>query len=90
MRISRLVPLALLSSVLLGPATALGDAIVVTKAMTASTIAEIFVEPTRVRVELEIGLADIPAFRNVLPDEEYERLGMQPTRNESTTVSFPG
>ena len=40
------------------PQSALGDAIVRTQAMTASTIAEIFVEEGRVRVELEIGERD--------------------------------
>ena len=57
---------------------AAADALMVTKAMTASTIAEVFVEPDVVRVELEIGLRDIEAFRNLLPDELYERLGHDP------------
>jgi hypothetical protein len=51
-----------------------GDAIVVTRAMTASTIAEIFVDSDCIRVELEIGSADLVAFKNLLPDEIYERL----------------
>jgi hypothetical protein len=41
--------------------------------MEASTIAEIFVEETQIRVEIEIGSADIPAFWNVFPDELYEK-----------------
>ena len=45
------------------------DAILRTEAMLASTIAEVFVEPERVRVELEVGLDDLRAFRNLLPDE---------------------
>jgi hypothetical protein len=49
-----------------------------TRAMTATTIAEIFVEADAIRVELEIGLADLAAFRNVLPDELYERMGHPP------------
>ncbi len=44
--------------------------------MTASTIAEIYVQEDGVRVELEIGGADIPAFQNLLPDEIYEKLGL--------------
>ena len=56
------------------PNAAKADAIVVTKAMTATTIAEIFVEQESIRVELEIGEKDIPAFQNLLPDEAYQRL----------------
>ena len=54
------------------------DAIMVTKAMTASTIAEIFVEREGVRVELEIGGQDLTGFRNLMPDGIYERLGFDP------------
>ena len=43
--------------------------------MLASSIAEYFVEQGRVRVELEIGLADLPAFSNLLPDDLYQKLG---------------
>jgi hypothetical protein len=46
--------------------------------MTATTIAEIFVEDEHVRVELEIGVPDLPGFPNLLPDELYERLGHEP------------
>ena len=42
------------------------DAMVVTKAATATTIAEIFVSEQEVRVELEIGQADLQAFREIL------------------------
>ena len=38
------------------------DAIVVTRAMTASTIAEIFIEPETIRTELEIGLKDSESY----------------------------
>ena len=57
-----------------------GDAFVVTKAMTASTIAEIFVEERAVRIELEIGASELEAFQNVLPDEIHAKLatGNQP------------
>ena len=49
--------------------TALADAIVVTKAMTASTVVEVFIEESEIRVEMEIGVADLLAFHNLLPDE---------------------
>jgi len=42
------------------------DAIVVTKAATATTIAEIFVSEREVRVELEIGQADLQVIREIL------------------------
>ena len=54
------------------------DAIIRTQAMFATTIAEFFIEENRVVVELEIGLNDLPAFRNLLPDEIYERMGYAP------------
>ena len=53
---------------------ALADAIVVTQAMKASTIAEVFIEENAVRAEIEIGAQDLPAFANLLPDELYEKL----------------
>ena len=54
------------------------DAIVITRAMLASTIAEIFVEHDSIFVDLEIGVSDIPAFRNAMPNEVYEALGFAP------------
>jgi len=58
----------------LAVSTARGDALVVTQAMKASTIAEIFVEEGAVRVEFEIGARDVQAFRNAMPDAVYERM----------------
>jgi hypothetical protein len=52
----------------------LGDALMVTRAMTASTIAQIYVEDQEVRVELEIGAADLKAFANLLPNDLYLKL----------------
>ena len=51
----------------------LADALVVTRAMRASTIAEVFVEDEQVRVEIEFGSADLAAFANVLPDDLYAK-----------------
>jgi hypothetical protein len=64
--------------VLLIPTPAAGDAIIRTQAMLATTIAEFFVEDDRVYLELEVGLADLQAFRNLLPDDIYEKLGNPP------------
>jgi hypothetical protein len=62
------------------------DAIVMTRAMKATTIAEFFIEEDRVRVELEIGINDLAAFRNLMPDELYAKLGHDP---ESLEKRFP-
>jgi len=50
------------------------DALVVTRAMQASTIAEVFIEGERIRVEIEVGLADVDSFANVLPDNLHEKI----------------
>ena len=63
---------------LLVPLRAGADAVIRSQAMFASTIAEYFIEAGRIRVELEVGLGDLPAFANLLPDEIYEKLGNPP------------
>ncbi len=61
---------------LLEPAAHLrSDPLVIVRAMTATTVAEIYVEQDSVLVEIEIGVADLPAFRNLMPDEIFERMG---------------
>ncbi|MHC5114147.1 MAG: hypothetical protein ACYTGP_06935 [Planctomycetota bacterium] len=69
-------------------APACADAIVKTQAMQASTIAEYFVEDETVTVELEIGLGDLPAFANLLPDELYEMLDRPAVPLAERLVSF--
>lgn len=64
------------------------DAMVVTKAMRASTIAEIYVEADQVRVEFEVGAADLAAFRNILPDELYRTLTGEPCVLEQRRAAF--
>ncbi len=68
----------LLVLLLLAPAPARGDAIVWTQAMLATTIAEFYIEEGAIRVELEIGMQDVEAFANLLPDDVYEKLGVPP------------
>ncbi len=60
------------------PCAAFADAIIRTQAMLATSIAELYVEEDGVLLELEIGLADIEAYKNLLPDDIYERLGNEP------------
>jgi hypothetical protein len=69
-----LLRLTLLCSLLATP-LASADALMRSQAMFASTIAEMYVEESGVRVELEIGLDDLGAFRNLLPDTIYEDMG---------------
>ncbi len=57
---------------------ALADAVVVTQAMFAGTIAEFFVEEGRVTLALEIGARDLETFRNLLPDDVYQAMGHTP------------
>ena len=52
------------------------DALVVTKAMKASTIAEVYITDSSVQVDLEIGTADLKVFADLLPDEVYKSLNM--------------
>jgi len=68
---------AIVGLLLLAPTVSFADAIVVTRAATASTIAEIFIEETSIRVELEIGYPDLPAFRNLMPTSLVERMGFE-------------
>jgi hypothetical protein len=57
--------------------------------MKASTIAEVFVGEDSIRVELEIGIDDIDAFRNLAPDPVYEQLGYEPEPLGERLTRFP-
>lgn len=69
--------LAALAAVL-SPSLLRPDALVITRAMLATTISEIFIRADTVVVELEIGVGDAQAFQNLLPDELFEALGNEP------------
>jgi len=62
--------LALVGALLL-PSLVRADALVITMAMNATTIAEFFIEEDGVTVEIEIGVADLMGFKDLLPDEVY-------------------
>jgi len=64
-----------LAFAILLPLHVLADAVIVSSAMFANTIAEYFVEEDQVRLELEIGEGDIGVFRNLLPDALYTAMG---------------
>lgn len=70
------VVIALVASLV--PAGVESDALVVTRAMLASTVSEIFVHEDSVVVELAVGVQDVESFANLLPNELYERLGLEP------------
>lgn len=65
----------LLCAILFSSSPGRGDYIVRTQAMFANTIAEFYITEEVVRVELEIGARDVPAFRDLLPDDLYRKLG---------------
>ncbi len=66
----------------------MADAIMRSQAMFADTIAEYFVEDDLVRLELEIGSNDVAAFRNLLPDALYQRLGYDDTPLKERLMEF--
>ena len=64
----------LIVTMLLAAGAAWSDAIIRSQAMSASTIAEIYVEDEFVRLELAIGLDDLTAFKSLLPDELHQQM----------------
>jgi hypothetical protein len=50
------------------------DAVIVNQAMGAESIAQYYVEKDGVTLELEMGLADLETFKNLLPDEIYYQI----------------
>jgi hypothetical protein len=70
------------------PAVCAADALVRTQAMLANSIAEYYVEQDHVRLELEIGEADIRAFRNLLPEGIYTQLGYEPAGSHEERLAL--
>jgi len=66
----------------------MADAIMRSQAMFADTIAEYYVEDDHLRLELEIGSNDVTAFRNLLPDALYQRLGYDDTPLKERLIEF--
>ena len=79
-----IVALAILSM----PSGLNSDAIVITRAMLASTVSEIFIHDDSVVVELEIGLEDVSAFVNLLPDDLHAELGFDPEPWSERLIRF--
>ncbi len=70
--------LTILVTALLLNEAASADAIIVSRAMKATTIMEAFLDESALRVEIEMGLDDAAAFVNLLPDEIYDQLDLPP------------
>jgi hypothetical protein len=71
--------MTLLSALFILPGHGLrADAIVKSNAMFSTTIVEIFIDEDIIVVDFEVGLNDLPAFANLLPDDLYERLDNEP------------
>jgi hypothetical protein len=70
------------------PGRVRADALVVTRAMQASTIAEIFIEKGQIRAEIAIGAADLGAFANCLPDQVYESITGRAQPLDQRLVTF--
>jgi hypothetical protein len=82
------VALICLLRVIVWPTDGFCDAVVVAKAMTASTIAEIFVEEDGIRLEMEIGPRDFEAFVDLVPDEALKHLGREPRPHAERIKAF--
>ncbi len=80
--------IAVAVAIILPTRTAHADAIVVTKAMTATTVVEVFVEESLMRIEMEIGVADLLAFQNLLPDEIRAGMGLESHPYDQRLRSF--
>lgn len=77
-----------MSLAILSAQGAFADAIVRTQAMRATNIAEYFVTEQGVRVELELGISELEAFANLLPDALFERLKGQSIPLDERLGSF--
>jgi len=78
----------LICAVLIPATPSHADAIVVTKAMTATTVMEIFVEEDEVRVEFEASVPDLVAFDSIFPDRFRVRMGQQSEPEEVLIERF--
>ena len=86
MRTSFLLLLPLLTLLLAHQTQA--DALTVNQAMRATTIAEYFIDETGVNVELEISAKSLPAFKALLPDTAYQKMGFGDTPDSDRLSVF--
>lgn len=77
----------LIIALLISP-KAQADAVIMTRAMKASTIVELFVEEGQLRMELEIGANDLKKFHHLLPDEMLHKLSIKAPDFEERLPQF--
>lgn len=70
--------------------SARADAIVISQALKATSIAEFHIDETGIRTTLEVGLNALPAFSNMIPDEIYREMGLGTEPFEERLRSFLG
>ena len=75
---SRVMMLALICAC--GAGRVAADALVVSKAMDASTILEAYLDEESLKIEAEVALGSIPVFADLLPDELHGKLGLPVVR----------
>lgn len=78
------------ASILLLCSFAHADAIVAPQPANMFSTAEVFIEKTGVRIELNIGVRDTKAFRNLLPDDLYAALLLPPESHTDRLAKFFG
>lgn len=62
----------------------MADSLAKTRAMSAPTIVEVFIEKDSIRMELEIGATDLKAFRDLLPAKVIKQFGLPATDADVT------
>jgi hypothetical protein len=75
-------------AILLFSKVVLADALSLSEAMKADTIAQYYIEDDGVKVELEIGMKSIDAFKNILPDAIYQDMGYGKTSLQERLTTF--
>jgi len=75
-------------ALLIRPLDVCADATIFSQAMKATTITEVFIEEDHIRVDLEIGINDLPAFQNLLPDEFLKQLKIEAKPLEQRMTDF--
>jgi len=74
---NRLLQYLLFTSLWFSVSPVAADALMISRAMESSAIAQYYVGDEGVRVELELGLDSLESFRNLMPDALYQRMGYE-------------
>ncbi len=82
------VPVVATCVLLFSPSLAPADSLIVTEAMNATTVIEIFIEENAVRVELEASVPDLRPFEGIFPDDFRVRMGLESQPDEVRLKRF--